>query len=266
MQQRTSSYPLEIPAGQSHVAYSGPRIVSPSKQSSCTSTVEDGCYRTRSHKTPPSNSSPTRITCSASPSAYRLAPEDPFPGRRARLLRRRRVAHRARPVQVRRTASICRRRERRRQPVRPRGNPPPPVAKHQILLLQTQRPAPPLRRLRPHVPSVKLDLRPLPRPSSSDRDLMEHYLAVYLPDTTAEQRKDPAMSPLYADLAKLSLPPALFTCGTSDPLLDDTMFHEHALDDGWGRGRCENIPRSPPWVYHVPAGGVQRGEGRARGG
>ena len=30
------------------------------------------------------------------------------------------------------------------------------------------------------------------------------------------------MSPLYADLA--GLPPALFTVGTKDPLLDDSLF------------------------------------------
>jgi len=35
-------------------------------------------------------------------------------------------------------------------------------------------------------------------------------------------RRDPDLSPLYADLA--NLPPALFTIGTCDPLLDDSLF------------------------------------------
>ena len=35
-------------------------------------------------------------------------------------------------------------------------------------------------------------------------------------------RRDPDISPLYADLRKLA--PALFTVGTLDPLLDDTLF------------------------------------------
>ncbi|HET8607011.1 MAG TPA: alpha/beta hydrolase [Gaiellaceae bacterium] len=37
-----------------------------------------------------------------------------------------------------------------------------------------------------------------------------------------ERLRDPAISPLYADLR--DLPPALFTVGTNDPLLDDTLF------------------------------------------
>lgn len=41
---------------------------------------------------------------------------------------------------------------------------------------------------------------------------------------TREQLQNPQYSPLFADLK--NLPPALFTVGTADPLLDDTYFME----------------------------------------
>ena len=43
----------------------------------------------------------------------------------------------------------------------------------------------------------------------------DHYVPV-------EKRHDPDVSPLFADLC--NMPPALFTVGTLDPLLDDTLF------------------------------------------
>jgi acetyl esterase/lipase len=42
----------------------------------------------------------------------------------------------------------------------------------------------------------------------------------YVPQV--EKRDDPDVSPLYADLS--GMPPALFTVGTLDPLIDDTLF------------------------------------------
>jgi acetyl esterase/lipase len=44
----------------------------------------------------------------------------------------------------------------------------------------------------------------------------------FLPDVGFEQRRDPDISPLYARLG--NMPPALFTVGTLDPLIDDSLF------------------------------------------
>jgi len=44
----------------------------------------------------------------------------------------------------------------------------------------------------------------------------------FLPGLTAEQKRTPELSPLYADLRGLC--PALFTIGTRDALLDDSLF------------------------------------------
>ena len=52
-----------------------------------------------------------------------------------------------------------------------------------------------------------------------DRNVLEQMVAGYVGATEA---RDPAVSPLYADLS--GLPAALFSVGTIDPLVDDTLF------------------------------------------
>ena len=49
--------------------------------------------------------------------------------------------------------------------------------------------------------------------------LMEWFHDNYVPP---EKQRDPDVSPLYADLR--DMPPAVFTVGTLDPLLDDSLF------------------------------------------
>jgi acetyl esterase/lipase len=49
---------------------------------------------------------------------------------------------------------------------------------------------------------------------------MEQFVNAYLPRVT--DVRDPDMSPLYGDLR--GLPPALFTVGTRDAVLDDSLF------------------------------------------
>jgi acetyl esterase len=49
---------------------------------------------------------------------------------------------------------------------------------------------------------------------------IQNFIAAYLPDE--QDLRHPDISPLYADLK--GLPPALFTIGTRDALLDDSLF------------------------------------------
>jgi acetyl esterase/lipase len=52
--------------------------------------------------------------------------------------------------------------------------------------------------------------------------VMDWFADCFLPGTTLEERRAPSISPLYAELH--DLPQALFSCGTWDPLLDDSLF------------------------------------------
>jgi acetyl esterase/lipase len=51
---------------------------------------------------------------------------------------------------------------------------------------------------------------------------MTWFTECFLPGLHNADRRDPDISPLYADLR--GMPPALFTVGTADPLLDDSLF------------------------------------------
>ena len=53
-------------------------------------------------------------------------------------------------------------------------------------------------------------------------ELIAYFAELFTPDMSPEDRRDPGVSPLYADLH--GLPPALFTVGADDHLVDDTLF------------------------------------------
>jgi acetyl esterase/lipase len=64
--------------------------------------------------------------------------------------------------------------------------------------------------------------RPSDVPDILDGGGMRSLIDMYLPGRTVLDARDPACSPLYADLT--GLPPALFTVGHADHLLDDSLF------------------------------------------
>ncbi len=63
------------------------------------------------------------------------------------------------------------------------------------------------------------------------------------PDMTEEERRDPAISPLYADLS--GLPPALFVVGTKDMLLEDNERMEARWREASGNSELLIAPESP---------------------
>ncbi|MFF3741068.1 alpha/beta hydrolase [Streptomyces sp. NPDC002566] len=56
----------------------------------------------------------------------------------------------------------------------------------------------------------------------SNSDSMRGSYELFTPGMGPEDRRDPEVSPLYADLT--GLPPARIVVGTQDPLLDDSLF------------------------------------------
>lgn len=62
------------------------------------------------------------------------------------------------------------------------------------------------------------------RPLMLSVPAMAWFLDLFLPGRGPEQLRSPDLSPLYANLS--GMPPAIFTVGTEDPLLDDTLFME----------------------------------------
>ncbi|MCD9624865.1 alpha/beta hydrolase [Rhabdothermincola salaria] len=59
-------------------------------------------------------------------------------------------------------------------------------------------------------------------PDMLDPDGIAMFGECYLPGTTLEERRAPEISPAFADLR--GLPPALFSVGSADHLLDDTLL------------------------------------------
>jgi acetyl esterase len=74
----------------------------------------------------------------------------------------------------------------------------------------------------------------------------------FLPGRDREARRDPDISPLYADLREL--PPAIFTVGTQDALLDDSLFMEARWRAAGNASELRVWPEAPHGFLGLPMG------------
>jgi len=65
-------------------------------------------------------------------------------------------------------------------------------------------------------------IRPSDAPDILDPEGIQFFVDCYVPGMTDDERRDPAISPAFADLA--GLPPLLCSVGSADHLLDDTLL------------------------------------------
>lgn len=93
--------------------------------------------------------------------------------------------------------------------------------------------------------------------------IMAWFYDCFLPGMPEPARRDPAVSPLYADLH--GLPPALFTVGTLDPLLDDTLFMSARWEVAGGQVVVDVHPAAIHGFtgFPIAAGGVARSRAAA---
>ncbi|KAH8590014.1 esterase/lipase/thioesterase [Bisporella sp. PMI_857] len=77
--------------------------------------------------------------------------------------------------------------------------------------------------------------------------IMSHFISTFLSATRLD-KKHPSVSPYYEDLSPFRgrLPSALFTCGTDDPLLDDTIN----MGTKWAVSGAESIVKVYPGAAH----------------
>ncbi len=72
----------------------------------------------------------------------------------------------------------------------------------------------------------------------------------FLPHHDLEARRDPDISPLFAELH--GMPPAMFTVGTQDALLDDTLFMQARWRAAGHRAELRLWPEAPHGFLSLP--------------
>jgi acetyl esterase/lipase len=80
--------------------------------------------------------------------------------------------------------------------------------------------------------------------------IMVWFADQFLPAHDREARRDPDISPLFAELG--DMPPAIFTIGTEDPLLDDTLFMEARWRQAGHATELRIWPEAPHGFVSLP--------------
>jgi acetyl esterase/lipase len=80
--------------------------------------------------------------------------------------------------------------------------------------------------------------------------IIQWFTDQFVPDQDPERRRDPDISPLFADLS--AMPPAVFTVGTEDPLLDDTLFMEARWRAAGASSELRIWPEAPHGFIALP--------------
>ncbi len=101
-----------------------------------------------------------------------------------------------------------------------------------------------------------------PRPLLINTDGLRGAYEMFTPGMGAEQRRDPEVSPLFADLA--GMPPARIVVGTEDPLLDDSLFLARRWESAGAPVRLDVIAGAMHGFTLFPLAITEREERRER--
>lgn len=93
------------------------------------------------------------------------------------------------------------------------------------------------------------------KPLILDQEIIDHFIKAFIPGMTAGQKKDPSVSPFYENLVPFRgrLPSALFTIGTEDPLVDDSVMMATRWMMGGGEAILKVYSGAPHGFNRFPA-------------
>jgi len=80
--------------------------------------------------------------------------------------------------------------------------------------------------------------------------ILRWFADQFVPMFDSEERRQPDLSPLFAELS--GMPPASFTVGTQDPLLDDTLFMQARWRSAGNETELRVYPEAPHGFINLP--------------